>query len=284
MLKKIYKVLVDFICRLMDDNVGVYAAQASFFIVISVIPLIMLILSLLKLFLPVDATVLETLIIETMPHSIQSTLLGLCEELFDKTASVSVISITAISTIWLSSRGIMALYQGLNNVYHTDIRNYFYCRAMSIFYTLVFVAVLVLTVVVFSFGETIQGVLFEYAPFVAQITHTILNVRILIFTVLLTLSFGLFYRFLPQAKPHLKFSKQLPGAFGAAVGWMGFSYFYSIYIENFSKYSYIYGSLTAIVFLMLWLYFCMTIFLFGAQLNKMIDSNYFKKLISEFKN
>ncbi len=61
---------------------------------------------------------------------------------------------------------------------------------------------------------------------------------------------------------------------------MVFSFFYSIYIEHFSNYSFVYGSLAAIVFLMLWLYFCMNIFLFGAQINKMIEDGFSKITLS----
>ena len=279
-IKRFYRILVDFICTLMDDNVGVYAAQASFFIIISAVPFIMLLLNLVNIFFPVDTLYLDTLILYS-PHSVQETLLKITDELLDKSSSVSVISITAVSSIWLSSRGIMALFQGLNTVYHADIRNYFYCRVMSIFYTLIFIVVLLLTIAVFTFGNTIHMFLIEFAPFLSTVSAAILEARTFIFLILLTLLFALFYRFLPQCKPHLKFIHQIPGAMGAAIGWMGFSYIYSIYIENFSNYSYVYGSLTAIVFLMLWLYFCMNIFLFGAQLNKMLKTGYFKTLFKK---
>ncbi len=59
---------------------------------------------------------------------------------------------------------------------------------------------------------------------------------------------------------------------------MVFSFFYSIYIEHFSNYSFVYGSLAAIVFFnALALFFCMNIFLFGAQINKMIEDGFFSK-------
>ena len=59
----------------------------------------------------------------------------------------------------------------------------------------------------------------------------------------------------------------MPGALFTGAGWILFSYIFSVYINNFSNYSRIYGSLTAIVLLMLWLYSCMTILLYGAEVN-----------------
>ena len=67
-----------------------------------------------------------------------------------------------------------------------------------------------------------------------------------------------------------KFYHHLPGAVFAAAGWMLFSYFYSLYTTYFTGVSYIYGSLTAVVLLLLWMYVCMIILLIGAELNKLI--------------
>ena len=284
-LKKIYGIVIDFICRLMDDNVGVYAAQASFFIIIAAIPFIMLLLSLLKLVLPIELASVEEVILTVVPPSMQEIFLRIAIELFGKSGSVSIISITAVTTLWLSSRGVMALYQGLNTVYHADIRNYFYVRAMSIIYTFLFLIVIAFSIIVFVFGGTAQTMLLLYAPPIGRALSWIMKARGFILFGMLTVFFTALYTFLPRKKPHLKFLKQFPGAVAAAAGWMIFTYIYTIYIENFSNYSYVYGSLTAVVFLMLWLYFCMNIFMFGAQLNKMLETHFFKnsyrKLVSE---
>lgn len=265
----------------MDDNVGVYAAQASFFIIIAAVPFIMLLLSLIKQFLPIDIIILENTILETIPPSMQETFLRIAEELFDKSSSASIISITAITTLWLSSRGIMALYQGLNNVYHADIRNYFYCRFMSVIYTFIFLLVIAFSILTIAFGGMVQNFLIKYAPPIGGLISAIIKARVFILFIALTMFFSLLYRFLPQRKPHLKLRKQIPGAVCASASWIIFTYIYSIYIENFSNYSYVYGSLTAVVFLMLWLYFCMNIFMYGAQLNKMLENHYFKSLFSK---
>ena len=284
-LKKIYGIVVEFICRLMDDNVGVFAAQASFFIIIAAVPFIMLLLSMVKLVLPIEIEAIEEGILTLVPPSMQEIFLRISLELFGKSDTVSIVSITAVTTLWLSSRGVMALYQGLNTVYHADIRNYFYVRAMSILYTFLFLLAIAFSIVIFVFGGTMQTLLLQYAPPLGRILSVVVKAKVLILFGMLTIFFTLLYRFLPRCKPHLKFIKQLPGAVAAAGGWMGFTYIYTFYIENFSNYSYVYGSLTAVVFLMLWLYFCMNIFLFGAQLNKMLDMHFFKssyeKLVSE---
>ena len=81
----------------------------------------------------------------------------------------------------------------------------------------------------------------------------------------LILLFGLIYTYIPDTK--LKFTEQVPGACFAAVVWSVFSWGFSMYVSYGNGYS-IYGSLTIIVIIMLWMYFCMYIILIGAYLNR----------------
>ncbi|HIU47977.1 MAG TPA: YihY/virulence factor BrkB family protein, partial [Candidatus Avimonoglobus intestinipullorum] len=81
----------------------------------------------------------------------------------------------------------------------------------------------------------------------------------------------------------MPYKRHLPGAVFTTAGWMVFSFLFSIYIENFANYSYIYGSLTAIVLMMLWLYSCMIILLFGAELN-MLNQIYKERKQKKWEN
>lgn len=265
-----------FINAVIKDNISIYAAQASFFIIISAVPFIMLLLTLMKFIVPADQMTILTAINRFAPETIGNFLTTIVNELFSKTANASIISVTAVSTLWLASKGIMALYQGINNVFKPQkMPNYFYSRFISVLYTLIFIAALLLTIVVFGFGSKIESFLSGRLPFVGTIISFLLHIRILLFIVILTLVFALFYSFLPKAKKGFKY--QIPGALCAAAGWILFSFFYSIYIEYFSNYSYVYGSLAALVFLMLWLYFCMNILLYGAEVNKLYEERFQKK-------
>lgn len=278
MRRKIQDILThiyDFIACLAGDNVSIYAAQASFFLVISSIPFLLFIFTIMKLFIDIDQQTILHTINAFAPAEISRFITTIFNELFDKTSSISIISITAVTTLWLSSRGIMALYMGLNNLHHIPPRNWFYVRFVSILYTLAFIATLILTIIFFGFGNKVEHFIESRSTILASIMQFLLHGRILIFFIYLTLIFALFYKFLPKKSG--RFIELLPGAAFAAVCWLGFTYIYSIYIENFSNYTYVYGSLAALVFLMLWLYFCMNIFLYGAQLNKMIKNGFFKK-------
>lgn len=168
----------------------------------------------------------------------------------------------------------MALYTGLNKVYRSRNKNYFIGRLISILYTLAFIAALILTIVFFGFEASSNTLSIHIRRFSRHCSTSFKRQD----TYIYDLSYLCIRTVLQvSAQKDNRFKAQLPGAAFSAVGWMVFSFFYSIYIEHFSNYSFVYGSLAAIVFLMLWLYFCMNIFLFGAQINKMIEDGFFQK-------
>lgn len=82
---------------------------------------------------------------------------------------------------------------------------------------------------------------------------------------MLTLFWILIYRFLPNRKDKLR--NQVPGAVFAASGWLLLSFVFSIYLNIFTGFSNMYGSMTTIILLLLWLYGCMYIVLLGGEVN-----------------
>ena len=141
-------------------------------------------------------------------------------------------------------------------------------RLLSIVYTLGFIFVLIFTLGVLLFGNRLQLLLESHFPDLAYFSEIIILFRTGLSIALFMLFFVLIYTILPNQK--LSFWKQIPGAAFTTAGWMIFSYVYSLYIDYIANFSYIYGSLTAIILLMLWLYICMNIVFIGAELNKML--------------
>ena len=80
---------------------------------------------------------------------------------------------------------------------------------------------------------------------------------------------ALMYKFFAGKK--VPFKNQLPGAIFSALGWVFFSLIFGFYINTFPDYSYIYGSLTALILFSFWLYWCMIIFLLGAEINLFVQ-------------
>jgi membrane protein len=75
----------------------------------------------------------------------------------------------------------------------------------------------------------------------------------------------------PRRQVRARFA--LFGAVFSALGWLLFSFFFSLFVENFANYATLYGGLAAVVILMMWLYFCMYIFFVGAEVNVWLQEN-----------
>ena len=92
--------------------------------------------------------------------------------------------------------------------------------------------------------------------------------------------FLLMYLFIPTRKSSI--TKEFPGAVFSAVGWYGFSYCYSLYVAHSPNFSYMYGSLTTLIFALVWIYVCMLILFLGAELNTLIASQTLRPLLPKF--
>ena len=274
-LKNLAAKIIQFLDISAKDELPIYAAQASFFIMISSLPLIMLIVSLLQFIAPITEQDLLNVLMGITPDPLHTFIAGVCQELFHKSAG-TIIPITVIFTLWTASKGILGVEQGLSRIAHSlESRGFLKRRLVCYFYTIVFIILIIFSLGLLVFGNSIQLFLERIFPWLSRITGTIISLRTLLALGILVFFFTLMYTYLPSrradgTRPPL-FS-QLPGAIFSTAGWMLFSYGFSIYIDNFTSYSYIYGSLTAIVLLMLWLYFCMYIVFLGAEINKYLHS------------
>lgn len=243
-----------FIKRFSDTMVSTFAASASFFILISSIPFLMLVLGFSKYLMPFTESEILNALYLIMPHDVYYFSKDIISELFSRTP-ISLISITAVTLLWSASRGVLAIIEGLNSVYGCERYNFFKGRLVAFFYTFIFILTLFATLIVLLLSRTLIRL---FSP----------KLYIPLFAVILVILFASFYTYLPSRK--IKFISQLPGAVLVSISWLIFTWMYSLYIDNFSNFSYVYGSLAAVVLLMLWLYICMMLFLCGAVFNEII--------------
>ena len=249
------------------DNLFLYASQAAFYIIIATIPFIMMLLSLIGFILPLSKEYLLSVASPLIPEIIKIPVEKIIAELFD--SSFSVASVTALSALWPASRGIAAVERGIRNVYHTPPRKSFVKNVLSsFFYTIIFILTITVLLVLFVFGNYLIELLRIKSLLLKLIFGRTSLIKWLFTYGMMTLVFAFLYSAFSGRS--LRFKCHFPGAIFTSAGWMIFSVLFSFYIENFADYSYIYGSLTAIVLMMLWVYFCMVIFLLGGEVNKLV--------------
>lgn len=149
---------------------------------------------------------------------------------------------------------MLALTTGLNCVYDCkETRNYIILRIRATFYTVAFIIVIIFLLVLSVFGNTLNLFVTEHYPVMERLVDQIMRIRGIITPVLLFVFTMMIYKFLPNHIVQLRI--QLMGAAFSAVGWMIVSWIFSVYLDIFKGFSSMYGSLTTIVLIMLWLYF-----------------------------
>ncbi len=273
-MSKLIRIGHQFLYKIKHDFVNAFSAQAALFILISIFPIIMTVLNLIQ-FVPVTKTDFLRFVIEIIPASFSSLAVSIIEDLYQK-SSGTLLSLSAVVTVWSASRGTMAVVNGLNSVYDIEEnRNYLVLRIVSCFYTVAFIIMILFSLMLLVFGNSLYSMIASRFPILHALAATLISLRTLIALAILMCFFTFIYTVMPSRKTH--FSRQLPGALFSSAGWMIFSFFFSIYIDNFSNYSYMYGSLAAIVLLMLWLYFCMYILFLGGEINA-----FFEPMIAHF--
>ena len=253
--------------RIQQMRIGLYAANAGYFIVLSVFPSLVLLLGLLR-YTGLDAGDLLSLLTGAIPEA----LLPAAEKLIISAyaySSTAVVSVSAVGALWSASRGIYGLLMGLNAIYDVqENRGYFYTRAISMLYTFLFLLVLLLTLVLNVFGESIVEMIPPIEGALWEFMAEVVDFRFILLLLLQTGLFTAMFMRLPNRKN--SFSDSFPGAILASVGWLIFSNLFSVYVEDFSGYSSIYGSVYAVALSMLWLYFCLCLLFCGGVLNRLL--------------
>ena len=253
--------------RVQAMSIPSHAANAGYFIVLSVFPALVLVLSLLR-YTSLDARDLLDLLSDFLPAA----LLPAAEKLIVSTyahTSGAMVSVSALGALWSASRGIYGLLTGLNRIYGVEEnRGYWYTRLISVLYTFAFLVVLMLTLVLGVFGESILSLLPPATDPLGRFLSEVVDLRFLLMLVLQTGLFTAMFMVLPNRRNG--FRESFPGAVLACLGWLGFTRLFSFYVEHFSNYSNIYGSVYAVALSMLWLYCCLSIVFYGGALNKLL--------------
>ena len=253
--------------KFTKDEMTVYAAQASFFIMIAAFPFLMVLLTGVQVVPRISQGELLEFVMELVPVAYRSMVFRVMNDLSLKSPA-TMISVSAAAALWSSSRGMMSIARGLNRVHGSERKRWYIVkRLIFMSYTLVFLFSCVLALVLLVFGYLIQAFLVRLVPLAGDLVQGVISIRTILTLAVFLLVFDGIYALVPDTK--LPLTSQLPGALFTTLGWIAFSWVFSLYFRLFAgqNFSYMYGSLTAIVLAMLWLYGCICVLFFGAEIN-----------------
>ncbi len=261
-----YYTIREFFKNMKSENLSAYASSTAFFIFVSLVPMLLLICAIIP-FTPLTKENLIRILSDVVPMRMEGMVENIIENVYVRSAGV--LSAAVVLTMWSAGKGVLAVITGLNAVNDVEEeRNYFVVRIFASFYTLIMLLLVLVSMIILVFGNQLVRMLIAGSPRLRVLFSFLLNFRFLFVWVLLTLIFAAFYAYLPNKK--LSFRAQLPGASFAAVIWSIFSWCFSLYVSRGNGFN-IYGSLSIIVVLLLWMYFCFYIIFIGAYINKRME-------------
>ncbi len=256
-----------------DEHIPAFAAQSAFFLFLSFFPIISLVLTFTDIF-PFTKEELLRLIYQVIPADFEPLIYQIVDDIY-KNASSSVAIISLVIALWSAAKGFMAIRNGLNEVYRSrDTRNYVVSRSISMIYTAVFIVIIVVLILLNIFGRQIAGWLIARYPESQQVTVFVYSFRSIASFVVVFVLLVLLYTFIPNRKLHLM--RQIAGAMFAALAWVGIARVFSLVVDNFIGNSSVYGSLTTLVLIMIWLYYVSLMIFIGAMVNEFIYEYYYR--------
>lgn len=267
MRKKVWKKIIAVFADIAEDHVGAYAAQSAYFFMLCMIPIILLLLTLVQ-YTPVTKADVMTAVVSVFPSSVDSMIISIVNQVYNQ--STTIIPITILVALWSAGKGVLSMTNGLNCVYDcSETRNYIYLRIRATVYTVLFIMVIIFLLVLAVFGNSLSIFVSSHISQLKPLVEWIMDKRIVIAPIVLVGFSLLIYKFLPNRRA--PFRKQIAGSVFTALGWLIVSWVFSVYLDIFKGFSSMYGSLTTIVLIMLWLYFCMYSILLGGEVNKYLD-------------
>lgn len=269
---KLYNSIRYYTKKFASYHISTCAASASFFIMSSLMPLMMLIFSVLS-YTPFQIGQLIEMVSGLIPASLQGLFSLITEDLM--TINVAALSLSAVAVFWTAGKSVLGLVDGLNAIAEVnDTRNFVLKRVVCIIYMLLMILLIVLNLALQVFEQWIHQQLGRFFPRLAIIFGVILQQKGIAMPLVMTLVLVMIYTVFPGKR--MRFYMQIPGAVFTALGWSLFSRLFSLYVDYFPSASALYGSLGIFVVAMLWLYLSMYILFLGAVVNRMYPPLFWK--------
>ena len=268
--KKFFKPLWE---RLTEHEIFDRAAQLSYYFLLALFPLLLFMMTLLGYFAGESAEVRDKLLsylARVMPSSAIDLVYTTLNEI-TQARSGSKLSLGLLAALWAASNGMGAISDTLNGAYGVkETRSWWKVRLTAIVLTVALSILIITALVIVLYGGGIGERLAAYFGLGAAFTIVwkIIQWPLALFFLLVT--FTMMYHFGPNVRPK-RCQWWSWGTLVAIVLWLLFSFAFRLYLHYFNSYGVTYGSLGALIILMLWFYFTGVSILIGGEINSMFE-------------
>ena len=246
-------------------SIPTHASSTAYFAFLSLVPLLAICISLLS---AVGINEQETVLFFTtlVPDAMDELVRSLVLDAFDR--SVMAFSLSTVTLLWSASKGAKALSVGLNSAYALqENRNVVTVTIVSILTGLA-LDILIAATIYLVFSGSIQHTLASIIPGLKERDALAMALNVMVTMVVATFALAACYVFLPAGKRSL--GQQLPGAVCAMLASAALAFGFHIYVDRFSRFTVLYGSLATVALLLFWLYLVSYILIVGGFINRLI--------------
>lgn len=268
-LRDIYDAVDEFFSGMGSRRLTTYSSSCAYYLFMSLVPVIMLLVSVLQ-YTPLTRDVVLEAVADYVPDSLYEIVYFIVTSIYNGGRVALTVSI--LLTIWSASACMKALLRGMDSVYDAERKeDYIRFSLRACFYMMIFVFILMLSFFVMVYG----GKILDYIEQSMPVNHSLdflftlaKYLRFVIILALLALVFCLLYKWMPARR--LKFRRQLPGAVFSSVAWAAFSFIFSFYVSLSDRFG-AYGYIGTIMVAMIWIFYCFYFLLLGGFINHYIE-------------
>lgn len=267
------KVLRLIVTNIFRHALSKNAASLAYYLLFSIFPILIFLSNLLGL---LDLNVYA--ITNTMAQILPKDIVSLTETYLDfisNDSSHTLLWFSLVFSIWFPLRAVQGLMVDVRRAYGLKFpKNFVFVLLKQFVYTVLFLGVIILTLLLTVFGENVLRFIFELfpqglLPEAEKALSAWQYLRFIPVSFLMFLAIGSLYTIALDERPSLR--SILPGTVMSLISWLGVSMAFSFYVENFAHYSFIYGTLGAVIVLIVWLFLMAEILILGAELNAAIE-------------
>src|SRR5215207_10776077 len=265
--------------EVMADDVLGRSAQLSYYFLLALFPALLFLTSLLGYLAGEDSQLRQGLF-----NYLAAVLPGEASQLVAKTVTDVTqssgggkLSFGILATLWAASNGMGAMSESLNAAYDLkESRPWWKVRLTAVGLTLALTLLIVTALVLVLYGHEIADAVSVKLGLGAAFATAWKVVQWPLVLVFVLLAFALIYYFAPDIREQ-KWKWVTPGAAVGVALWLLISFAFKAYLSYFNSYSATYGSLGAVIILMLWFYFTGTAILVGKEINSEIENEMAKQ-------
>lgn len=259
--------LIRLIKRYFVDDIGNSAAALSYYMVFSFFPLIILGSTLLG-YANISSDSVSQAFSGILPHDVIN-IINRYLIYVNTNKNANILMVSLFFTVYFPIRAVKRIMDEINRVYKVENKRRFLKKILFVFmFTALIVFTIFASLTLLIAGRTILSFISNFVGISSDFIDVWVMNRFVAMAIICFVTITILYILAPNCS--VSFIQAFPGAATAVLLWLLLSAGFSYYVENMGNYSVLFGSIGAIIVLLLWLYMMALVLLMGAEVNSVL--------------